>query len=245
MIKMYGKAFIMYNISTWGEEVGVKNLLSVLAVLFVLSLPGGSQSAEPSSNKARLGMRSTANEQPVNKSRDNAVSRDRGSKNNLNGNARDRDNKFSGRNRDSGGDRHGKHHKHHHKRDNKFYPFFPPFGYYGYYSPYSDYYAEVDPDYPLGYGTTLGTSLERQSNLEVNQYFVKPPLEPRAQPYPAAGDTYAEEQYDAAYEYYAPPSSGSRVIYIWTDENGVDNYVNDPDLIPDGQIDNVRIMGGE
>jgi hypothetical protein len=141
---------------------------------------------------------------------------------------------------------HGK--NHHPKRPHKFNPLYAPFyysGYYGY-APYAGYYAYVDPDYPLGYGTTLGTTLERPSNLEINQFLEDAPA-PREyqQDNTAAGDAYTEPPQDTVVEYYNTPPSGEQTIYVWVDEGGVRNYANDFDLIPERYRDIVTIMGAE
>ncbi len=135
----------------------------------------------------------------------------------------------------------------HRGRYKKYYPYYFPY-YYSYsgYSYYPDYYMYDDPDYPYGYGTTLGSTLERPSNLEVNRYGDQ--TEERG--YDGQGDTagdvpYARDVYGTYTEYYGPPPSEEQTIYIWVDENGIENYVNDLDLVPLEYRNDVRILGGE
>lgn len=137
----------------------------------------------------------------------------------------------------------GNDHKHsgHYKN---YYPYyFPPYYVsYGYsYSP--DYYLYEDPVSLYGYGTTLGTSLERPSNLEVNRYGGD--RDSYEQAGTEGGVPYAEGVYGIYTENYGPSPSEGGAIYIWVDENGVENYVNDLDLVPLRYKDNIRIVGGE
>jgi hypothetical protein len=142
--------------------------------------------------------------------------------------------------------RHGKHH--HHKGHHKFNPLYAPYyysGYYGY-APYTNYYAYADPDYPFGYGTTLGTSLERPSNLEVNQFGQDSPAPADyRRDNSGAGYTYTEPPEDPVIEYYNPPPAEEQTIYVWVDESGVRNYTNDLDLVPLGYRDIVTTVGAE
>jgi len=139
--------------------------------------------------------------------------------------------------------------KHHHDwKHHKFNPLYAPYYYLGYYGypPYNGYYAYVDPDYPLGYGTTLGTTLERPSNLEINQFNQNAPApQEYRQDNSGPGNIYTEPQEDTVVEYYNPPPSEEQTIYVWVDEGGVRNYVNDIDLVPMRYRDVVTIMGAE
>ena len=142
--------------------------------------------------------------------------------------------------------RHGNYH--HDKGNHKFNPLYAPFYYFGYYgyAPYNGYYAYADPDYPLGYGTTMGTSLERPSNLEINRFNENPPVpEDYRQDNSGAGNTYIGPAEDAVVEFYYPPPSEEQTIYVWVDESGVPNYVNDIDLVPLRYRDIATILGAE
>lgn len=131
--------------------------------------------------------------------------------------------------------RHSGYYKHH-------YPYyFPPY-YVSYgYSYYPDYYLYEDAVSPYGYGTTLGTSLERPSNLEVNRFEDKGGE--RVYVEQAGTEPYAEGVYGIYAESYVPPPREGEAIYIWVDKNGVENYVNDLDLVPLQYMDSIRIFG--
>lgn len=135
-------------------------------------------------------------------------------------------NKYTGKNYGKG------HYYKHGKHYNKYSYYYP--NYYGYY-PYQDSYVYYDPLYPYGYGTTLGTVLERPSNLEVNQY-----INSRDRKSYKQYHQYGDEPLPG---YYSDSPSQEQVIYIWTDEDGVENYVNDLDLVPPEYRDEVRIIG--
>ncbi|MCC6712719.1 MAG: hypothetical protein IT344_05085 [Candidatus Dadabacteria bacterium] len=119
-------------------------------------------------------------------------------------------------------------------------PLFPVYGYYGYY--YPNDYSYSDPEHPLGYGTTLGTTLSRESNIEVNRGLAKPVLPDSTRSYEDV-EVYSDHA-PGAYNPTGRPSGGG-TIYVWTDENGVDNYVNDMDLVPTARRENVRIIPGD
>lgn len=141
------------------------------------------------------------------------------------------------------GKKYGDRHKHRHNPPFFPNPLSPVYGYYGYY--YPNDYSYSDPEHPLGYGTTLGTTLSRESNIDANRDLAKPGQPNNVRTYE---DVEVYTDYSAgSYEAYG--SSGrpaeSRTIYIWTDENGVDNYVNDPGLVPLAQRENVRIIFGD
>ena len=174
---------------------------------------------------------------------------DRGFNNNFNNNRNNRHD-FC----DNNGNSHGGHgnwhgHNHHHDGPHKFNPLYAPyyyFGYYGGYALYTDYYANADPDYPLGYGTTMGTTLERPSNLEVNQFGQDSPSPADyRQDNSDAGHTYTEPAGDSVIEYSSPPPSEEQTIYVWVDESGVRNYVNDLDFVPLRYRDIVRTLDAE
>lgn len=139
------------------------------------------------------------------------------------------------------GNKHGK--KHYYKKHKKHGYYNKPHGgyvYYGYnnYYPGDYYYEDIPYD---GYGSTLGTVPRRPSNLEVNNYVYGPDYENNDQGY------YPEDQYgyqgDYVQEDYSyAPGPESRTIYIWTDEFGVEHFVNDPNLVPDQFWGDVRIV---
>ncbi|HML95255.1 MAG TPA: hypothetical protein PKC29_07475 [Thermodesulfobacteriota bacterium] len=119
-------------------------------------------------------------------------------------------------------------------------PLFPVYGYYGYY--YPNDYSYSDPEHPLGYGTTLGTTLSRESNIEVNRGLAKPGPSNNVQTYEDV-EVYSDYA-PGAYNPAGQPS-GSGTIYVWTDEDGVDNYVNDIELVPAARRESVRIISGD
>ncbi len=140
-----------------------------------------------------------------------------------------------------GGGKHGGRRHGHHKKFPYFpNPLFPVYGYYGYY--YPNDYSYSDSEHPLGYGTTLGTTLSRESNIEVNQGLAKPGQSNSTQTYEDV-----EVYYDYAPGAYNPDGqpSGNGTIYVWTDDNGVDNYVNDIELVPTSKRESVRIIPGD
>jgi hypothetical protein len=153
-------------------------------------------------------------------------------------------------NKNNSHDGHDKWHGHnqHHKRPHKFNPLYAPYYYFGYngYAPYTNYYAYADPDYPLGYGTTLGTTLERPSNLEVNQFGQDSPAPAEyQQDNPDAGYVNTDSPEQDAADYYNPPPAEEQTIYVWVDESGVRNYVNDIDFVPTKYRDVVTTLGAE
>ena len=112
--------------------------------------------------------------------------------------------------------------------------------YFGYNYYPEDYYLYEDVPYD-GYGSTLGTVPRRPSNLEVNNYVYGPDYESYDPGY------YPEEQYRYKDEYVQDdysyvPDSERRTIYIWTDDRGVEHFVNDPDLVPDQFWEDVRVV---
>ena len=139
-----------------------------------------------------------------------------------------------------GGGKHGGGRGGHHKKYPYFpNPLYPAYGYYGYY--YPNDYSYSDSEHPLGYGTTLGTTLSRESNIEVNQGLAKPGQSNDARNYEDV-----EVYYDYAPGAYNPAGqpSGNGTIYVWTDDNGVDNYVNDIELVPASRRESVRTISG-
>lgn len=141
------------------------------------------------------------------------------------------------------GNKHGDRRGHRHKPPFFPNPFFPVYGYYGYY--YPNDYSYSDPEHPLGYGTTLGTTLSRESNIDANRDLAKPGRPDNVRTYEDV-EVYTDYP-PGAYGAYGPSGQAaeSRTIYIWTDENGVDNYVNDPGLVPAAERENVRIIFGD
>ncbi len=139
---------------------------------------------------------------------------------------------------------HGK--KHYYKNHKKHYnyygykPYYRAYGGYVYYP--DDYYGYEDIPYD-GYGSTLGTVPERRSNLEVNNYVYGPDYgidKP---------DYYPEDVYEYPGEYQSTPDSYSyapeserRTIYIWTDDRGIEHFVNDPDLVPEQFRRDLRVV---
>lgn len=236
----------------------IKLLSSIVLALIVISFPlwaGGQNLGSKSGNlgqKAGQSKQVTNNKtQPNNiagKNVDRNSGQGQGFNNNFNKNHNNRHD-FSD-NKDHSHDGHDKWHRdnRHHKRPHKFNPLYAPYynsGYYGY-APYMNYYAYAYPDYPLGYGTTLGTALERPSNLEVNQF---------GQDSPAPAE-YQRDNSDAGYvntdspeqdvtDYYNPPPAEEQTIYVWVDESGVRNYVNDLDFVPMRYRDAVTTLGAE
>ncbi len=120
-----------------------------------------------------------------------------------------------------------KHNKHHYKN------------YYGY-SPYYGYpaYFPYDSSIAFGeYGTTFGSGLSRPNNIEVNRYLqeTRPSNTDEQISYPV----YPEEP---RVEYIYLPGPESSTIYVWTDEAGVDHYVNNIDLVPIEYRENIRSL---
>ena len=146
-----------------------------------------------------------------------------------------------GEGHNKGGGKHGGGRGGHHKKYPYFpNPLYPVYGYYGYY--YPNDYSYSDSEHPLGYGTTLGTTLSRESNIEVNQGLAKPGQSNSTRNYEDV-----EVYYDYAPGAYNPAGqpSGNGTIYVWTDENGVDNYVNDIELVPASRREGVRTIPGD
>lgn len=238
--------------------MNIKLLFSLVLALMVVSFPVWAHGQSLGSKSGNLGQKVGQSKQAASKEPrpDNMpgtnVNRNFGQarpfNNNFNKTHNVRHDSGDKKHRWHGGDdkRHGK--RHHHKGHHKFNPLYAPYyysGYYGY-APYTNYYAYVDPDYPFGYGTTLGTTLERPSNLEVNQL---------GQDSPAPAE-YQQGNSDAGYvntdspekgvaDYYNPPPAEEQTIYVWVDESGVRNYANDLDLVPLGYRDIVTTLGAE
>lgn len=238
--------------------MGIKLLSSIVLALTVISFPLWADGQNLGSKSGNLGQKVGHSKRVTNnKTQPNKIAGKNVDSNT--GQARKFDNNFNkGRNvRHDSGDkkdrwhggkdkRHGKHH--HRKGHHKFNPLFAPYYYFGYYgyAPYANYYVYADSDYPFGYGTTLGTTLERPSNLEVNQFGQDSPV-------PAE---YQRDNSDAGYvntdspekdvaDYYNPPPAEEQTIYVWVDESGVRNYANDLDLVPLGYRDIVTTFGAE
>lgn len=240
--------------------MNIKLLSSMVLVMIVISFPVWAQGQSMGSKSGNISSQQTgqsklsANKQtrPNNTPGMNVNSNPGRNQGFGNGNNPNKNNRH-----DSGDNNKGDWHsgndkwdgKHHHDwKHHKFNPLYAPYYYFGYYGypPYNGYYAYVDPDYPLGYGTTLGTTLERPSNLEINQFNESAPApQEYRQDNPGAGNIYTEPQEDTVVEYYNPPPSEEQTIYVWVDEGGVRNYVNDIDLVPMRYRDIVTIMGAE
>jgi len=238
--------------------MNIKLLSSLVLALIVISFPVwalgqslGSKSGNPGQNVAQSKLGAGKQIRPNNTPGKNVGSdpgRDQGFGGNFNNSHNNRhdsgdvkDNRHS-----SNDNRHGNYH--HDKGHHKFNPLYAPYYYFGYYgyAPYTGYYAYVDPDYPLGYGTTMVTSLERPSNLEINRFNEDAPVpQDYRQDNSGAGYTYTEPPEDTIVEYYNPPPSEEQTIYVWIDEGGVRNYVNDIDLVPQKYRDIATILGAE
>jgi hypothetical protein len=92
----------------------------------------------------------------------------------------------------------------------------------------------------------MGTPLESPSNLEVNQFGQDSPSPADyRQDNSDAGHTYTEPAEDSVIEYSTPPPSEEQTIYVWVDESGVRNYVNDLDFVPLRYRDIVTTLGAE
>lgn len=236
----------------------IKLLSSIVLAFIVISFPLWAGGQNLGSKSGNLGQKVGQSKQVTNnKTQPNNIAgknvgrnsaREQGFNNNFNknhNNGRD----FSG-NKDNSHDGHDKWHGHnqHHKRPHKFNPLYAPYYYFGYngYAPYTNYYAYADPDYPLGYGTTLGTTLERPSNLEVNQFGQDSPGPAEyQQDNPDAGYVNTDSPEKDVTDYYNPPPAEEQTFYVWVDESGVRNYANDLDLVPLGYRDIVTTLGAE
>ena len=117
-----------------------------------------------------------------------------------------------------------KHNKHHYK---KYYGYNPYYGYPAYF-PYDNSIAISE------YDTTFGTGLSRPNNIEVNRYLQE--TRPSKTDYQSSSPVYTEEP---SVEYIYIPRPESSTIYVWTDEAGVDHYVNDIDLVPAKYRENI------
>jgi len=143
--------------------------------------------------------------------------------------------------------------KHYYKNQNKYYnynyygyrPYYKPRGYvyYGYNDYYpEDYYGYEEIPYD-GYGSTLGTVPERRSNLDVNNYVYGPDYENYdTEYYPEDVYEYSDDYQATTDDYTYVPKPGNRTIYIWTDDRGVEHFVNDPNLIPEQFKGDLRIV---
>jgi hypothetical protein len=142
--------------------------------------------------------------------------------------------------------------QHYYKSHNKRYnyyghkPYNQPYGgyvYYGYNNYYpDDYYVYEDVPYD-GYGSTLGTVPRRPNNLDVNNYVYGPDYDS----YEPGYDPEEQYEYPDVYEeplgdYSNAPGSANRAIYVWTDNSGVEHFVNDPDIVPDEFWSQVRVV---
>lgn len=140
-----------------------------------------------------------------------------------------------------------KHYYKNHKKHYNYYgykPYYKPYGGYVYYG-YNDYYPEdyYYEDVPYdGYGSTLGTVPERRSNLDVNNYVYGPDYDIYPESYPEDGYEYPDEYQNAPDSYSYAPEPERRTIYIWTDERGVEHFVNDPDLVPEEFRGDLRVV---
>lgn len=238
--------------------MNIKLLSSLVLVLMVVSFPVWAHGQNLGTKSGNLGQKSGQSKRVTNNNTrpDNIagknVGRSPGRNQGFNRNFNNNHNNGHGfsDNKDNPHDGHDKWHGHNqrHKRPHKFNPLYAPYYYFGYYgyAPYTNYYAYVDPDYPLGYGTTLGTSLERPSNLEVNQFGQDSPAPADyRRDNSGAGDAYTEPPEVPVIEYYNPPPAREQTIYVWVDESGVRNYVNDLDFVPAKYRDVVTTLGAE
>ena len=136
-----------------------------------------------------------------------------------------------------------------HKKRYNYYghkPYNQPYGGYVYYG-YDNYYPPDNYGYeyrdPYYYGSTLGTVPERRSNLDVNPYRGRPEYRGNEEAY------YPEDVYEYPEVYEEPPGAysnapdpGGQTIYVWTDNSGVEHFVNDPDIVPDEFWGQVRVV---
>jgi len=116
--------------------------------------------------------------------------------------------------------------------------------YYGYdnYYPSPDYYGYGYGD-PYYYGFTLGTVPERRSNLDVNPYRGRPEYRGNEEAYyPEDVYEYPEVYEEPTGDYSNAPGPANRTIYVWTDDTGVEHFVNDPDIVPDEFWGQVRVV---
>lgn len=141
----------------------------------------------------------------------------------------------------------GKKHYYKNKKHYNYYgykPYYRPrtYVYYGYNDYYPDDYYYYD-DIPYdGYGSTLGTVPERRSNLEVNNYVYGPDYDIYPESYPEDTYEYPDEYQSAPDSYSYAPEPDRRTIYIWTDDRGVEHFVNDPDLVPEEFRGDLRVV---
>ncbi len=131
--------------------------------------------------------------------------------------------------------RHKKHHNPHYY-DYQYDPYYPGYTYYP--SDYGVYGSTVIID---GYDSEYYGYYGRPSNLEVNGY-IKPDYDQELYLEPTEEYYYEEPIYEEAVE-PVQDESLSDVIYVWTDDEGVEHYTNDPDLIPEYYSDTVRVVG--
>jgi len=137
------------------------------------------------------------------------------------------------------------HQKHYNYNYYGYKPYYKPRGYvyYGYNDYYpGDYYGYEDIPYD-GYGSTLGTVPERRSNLDVNNYVYGPDYQDEEpEYYPEDVYEYSEDSQYGPEDYSYAPEPGSRTIYIWTDNRGVEHFVNDPNLVPERYRGDLRVV---
>ena len=246
----------MYTISGCerGEVMKIGLTRSVVIISVLIIFPLSTYSAEPKlgqktgQSKQVTSNQTRPNNMPGKNGQNRSSGQDQGFNNNFNKNHNNRHDFCDNNDRSHGGHDNWHGHNHHHMGSHKFNPLYAPYYYIGYYgyAPYTNYYAYEDPDYPLGYGTTLGTTLERQSNLEVNRFGEDS----------AAPADYRQDNSDAGYvdtdspegyvaDNYNPPPSEGQTIYVWVDESGVRNYVNDLDFVPLRYRDIVTTLDAE
>lgn len=251
------RADSVYYMYAHGREMGanlmnIRHLTSLVLVFFLISVPAFaagqslvSNSGANGNNPGRSKLSASKQIRPMNVPAANSNSNtDRGFGNNND----TRHESGNPKNNWHGGNNHWHDKDHHDKGHHNFNPLYAPYYYFGYYgyAPYNGYYAYVDPEYPLGYGTTMGTSLERPSNIEINRYNEGAPAPPQYREDDSDTDyPYSEPTEDTVVENYNPPPSREQTIYVWVDESGVQNYANDIDLVPLRYRDIVTIMGAE
>ena len=238
----------------WAYMINIRQLSSLILVILLILSPVfavgqtlGSKSAVNGDNTGQSKLSASKQIRPKKvPAKSSNSGRDRGYANNLSNNARHDSGNFNDNKQSGNNDRHGQ--NHHGKWHDKINPIYAPYFYLGYYgyAPYNGYYSYIDPDYPLGYGTTMGTTLARPSNIEINQYLEQAP----APQYNGQGDsgavyTYTEPAEDAVVEYNNPSPSEEQTIYVWVDESGVKNYANDIDFVPLRFRDIATVMGAE
>ena len=245
----------MYNIfGGISGRVMKKRLTHLSLILFVLIIfPLAAYPAEPNLGQNAGQSRLVTNDRTRSnnnsgKKVNSGLGQNRTLNNKPNNNSTGRNNFCNNNDHSHGRNGHNDVNNNHHQGPHKFNPLYAPFYYFGYYgyAPYTANYAYQDPEYPLGYGTTMGTTLERPSNLEVNQFGQNSPAEGYYPPEDSgAGDTYTDAPQGHVQDNYNSPPAVEQTISIWIDESGVKNYANELNLVPLKYRDVVTTLSAE